>query len=107
MLFLMFRIYVLYMFVCLYVDLVSFITVLIDLYVCPCIFLHFLHFFIASLLERKPRYMFSLLIFAAINLIFLISLWYHPIHILFLIFGIFVIYSLSYFGSFCSSLIPK
>ena len=59
--------------VCLYVHLVSFITALIDLYVSPCVFLHFLHFFIiTSLLRRKPRYIFSFLFFAAIKLMFLI-----------------------------------
>ena len=62
-----------YMFVCFYVHLVSFITVLIEfvcLSMCFSSFISFFHYY--KSIERKPQFVFSFFIFAAINLMFLI-----------------------------------
>ena len=80
------------MFVCLFVHLVSFITVLFDLFVYS--FVLFVHIFLStSLLRQNP----ILLILAAINLMFLVVSMVSSYALFLLIFGFFLFCVLLFF----------
>ena len=72
---------------------------------CFSSFLSFLHYY--KSIERKPQLIFSFFIFAAINLIFLVISMVSSNSSVIFNFCNFSFCLLSYFGSFCFSLIPK